>query len=332
MRFSKSRYVAGLRCPKILWMNRRMPEQFDSSVRRERLIGEGAAVRELARGYYGECAEVPFDSGDFEGMAERTRELLDAGAPAICGATFIRDGLFCMVDVLLAEGDGVRVVSVKASNSVKRFHLDGASYQLHVVEGCGLKVKGVGLMHLNPGYRRAGEIDLRGLFVVEDVTQEARRLAASVPANLERIAREAGGDAEPGERIGRRCDNPYPCGYRAWCKRTFPSPSVFDISGMRGNVASRLAYGRGVVAMGNVAESGVALTRRQAVQVACEVEGREAIADPGAVRAFLGDLRFPLCFLDFETLCEAVPRFDGCGPWQQVPYQYSLHVLEDPGG
>ena len=61
MRFSKSRYVAGLRCPKILWMNRRMPEQFDSSVRRERLIGEGAAVRELARGYYGECSEVPFD-------------------------------------------------------------------------------------------------------------------------------------------------------------------------------------------------------------------------------------------------------------------------------
>jgi hypothetical protein len=38
-----------------------------------------------------------------------------------------------------------------------------------------------------------------------------------------------------------------------------------------------------------------------------------------------------VAFLDFETLSLAIPVWDGCTPWQQVPVQFSCHVLAADG-
>ena len=332
MRLSKSRYVTGLQCPKILWMNEHMPEQFDESVRDEARLETGNVVGDLAMGYYGDYVEVEFDKHGFEAMAERTRELLDAGERVICEATFIHGDNFCMADILRVEPDGVHIVEVKATTSLKDYHVDDASYQLWVIEQCGLKVKSMGLMHLNKNYRREGDIDLHGLFVVEDVTEEVRSRARTVPANIGRIAAIAGDADEPNVRVGRHCNNPHACGYQAWCKRRFPTPNVFDINGIWMSVAAGMAYDDGVVTFGDVLRSGVSLNPRQSIQVACEVDGTDQYVDRDAVRAFLGRLRFPLYFLDFETFQEAVPPYDGCWPYEQIPSQYSLHVLDEPDG
>ena len=332
MRLSKSRYVTGLQCPKILWMNEHMPEQFDESVRDEVRLAEGNVVGDLAMGYYGDFVEVEFDPGDFAGMAERTSELLDAGTPVICEATFIHGDNFCMADILRVEEGGVHVVEVKATNELKDYHLDDASYQLWVIEQCGLAVKSVGLMHLNRDYRREGDIDIRELFVVEDITEEARYRAESVPMNIQRIARKADAAEEPDVRVGGQCGNPHACGYQAWCMRGFPKPSVFDLNSIWRSTAAELAYDEGVVTFDDVLAAGIALRPRQAVQVMCEVEGRDEHVDRDALRCFLDKLSFPLYFLDFETFQQAIPPFDGCWPYEQIPSQYSLHVLDAPGG
>ena len=335
MRLSKSRYVTGLQCPKILWMNEHMPEQFDESVRDEARLETGNAVGDLAMGYYGDYVEVKFDEHGFERMAERTRELIGVGERVICEATFIHGDNFCMADILRVEDGGVHIVEVKATNSLKDYHIHDASYQLWVIEQCGLDVKSVGLMHLNRGYRRKGDIDLHGLFVVEDITEDARRRAESVPANIERISREADVESEPEAVVGRHCRKPHECGYQAWCRRGLAchgGPSVFDISGIRSSVAARLAYDEGIVSFEDVLAAGVGLKPRQMAQVLCEVSGQDECVDHEAIRAFLDKLRFPLHFLDFETFQEAIPPFDGCWPWEQIPSQYSLHVLDEPGG
>lgn len=48
------------------------------------------------------------------------------------------------------------------------------------------------------------------------------------------------------------------------------------------------------------------------------------------IDAFLSELEYPLYFLDYETMSAVVPYFDGHRPYQQVPSQYSLHVLDSP--
>ena len=45
----------------------------------------------------------------------------------------------------------------------------------------------------------------------------------------------------------------------------------------------------------------------------------------------LGGLTYPLYFMDFETVNPAIPRFSGMRPYDQMPFQWSVHVLSQPG-
>ena len=100
MNLSKSRYTKGIQCPKILWMDAHMRDKFDESVMNQAVLDTGSMVGDVAMGYYGDFVEVPFDPSDWDGMMERTRELVDAGMPNVCEATFAHDGNLCMVDIL----------------------------------------------------------------------------------------------------------------------------------------------------------------------------------------------------------------------------------------
>lgn len=51
--------------------------------------------------------------------------------------------------------------------------------------------------------------------------------------------------------------------------------------------------------------------------------------DSRAIKDFLGGMEYPLYFLDYETMSSVVPNFDGQRPYQQVPFQYSLHVIRE---
>jgi hypothetical protein len=51
-----------------------------------------------------------------------------------------------------------------------------------------------------------------------------------------------------------------------------------------------------------------------------------------AVRDFVSSVRYPLCHLDFETIMPAVPMFDESRPYQQIPFQYSLHIQSEHDG
>lgn len=54
--------------------------------------------------------------------------------------------------------------------------------------------------------------------------------------------------------------------------------------------------------------------------------------DATKIKLFLDTFEYPLYFLDYETMNSVVPYFDGHRPYQQVPTQYSLHVIREPGG
>lgn len=323
---SKSRYTKGVQCPKMLWMDRHMPEQFDDSVMNQAILQTGSVVGDLAMGYYGDYIEIPFDPSDWDGMIARTRELVEAGAPNVCEATFSYDHNLCMVDILRVEPDGVHIVEVKSSTHINDIYYHDMAYQTWVLTHCGLDVKSVSLMHINNQYVRQGELDLHQLFVVEDCSDVVFGMLAEVGDRVTALKETAGQDQEPDISIGLQCKSPYECGYRGWCWRHLPSPSVFDLSGIRQKKAFGL-LDSGIVSLEDAAEAGAATSARQRVQVECEVKGLDEIIDPDGVAAFLDTLSFPLYFLDFETMQPAIPPFDGVKPYQQIPTQYSLHVL-----
>ncbi|MCB0404861.1 MAG: DUF2779 domain-containing protein, partial [Bdellovibrionales bacterium] len=60
------------------------------------------------------------------------------------------------------------------------------------------------------------------------------------------------------------------------------------------------------------------------------VRSGAAVLDVAGLSSFLAALRYPLHFLDFETIGYGIPRFAGMAPYDQLPFQYSCHVLESP--
>lgn len=323
---SKSRYTKGVQCPKMLWMDLHMPEQFDQSVMNEAVLRTGSEVGDVAMGFYGDYVEIPFNPTDWDGMIVRTRELVSAGKPIVCEATFAYDGNLCMVDILRVEPDGVHIVEVKSSTHINDIYYHDMAYQTWVLMRCGLNVKSVSLMHLNNQYVRQGELDLQQLFVVEDCTDEVLAMQDEVGECIADLKSVAAQEGEPDVGIGLQCKNPYECGYRGWCWRHLPKPSVFDLNRIQMRKGFELAE-RGIVSFEDAAEAGIATNARQQVQIACDLEGMEEIIDREGVARFLDTLSFPLYFLDFETMQPAIPPFDGVRPYQQIPTQYSLHVL-----
>jgi hypothetical protein len=71
-------------------------------------------------------------------------------------------------------------------------------------------------------------------------------------------------------------------------------------------------------------------TRAQAIQILA-VQRQAPHLEVEGLRAFLAALEYPLYFLDFETIAPALPLFEGTSPWQQIPFQFSLHIQAEPG-
>jgi hypothetical protein len=58
---------------------------------------------------------------------------------------------------------------------------------------------------------------------------------------------------------------------------------------------------------------------------------KRAHIEPESIRKFLSQLNYPLYYLDFETFMTAVPMYDGVRPYEQIPFQFSLHIVREPG-
>jgi hypothetical protein len=278
-------------------------------------------------GYYGDFVEVPFDHENMAGMIAETKRLLDAGTPVICEAAFSHDGNLCLVDILKVVGDGADIIEVKSSTSAKEIYLHDIAYQYWVVSHFGLAVKSARLMHINNQYVRRGALNLHELFAVEEMTDEVLSMQDGITGTISMLKHIASQPEEPDGEIGLRCLDPYECGYRGWCWRDMPSPNVFDIGGVGALVGSNL-MDKGIVSFEDVLAKKPRLSARQYRQVRTTIDDLPPHIDEEAIAGFLDTLSFPLYFLDFETFMPAIPPFDGTHPYQQIPSQYSLHILE----
>jgi hypothetical protein len=72
------------------------------------------------------------------------------------------------------------------------------------------------------------------------------------------------------------------------------------------------------------------LSDNQQRQVRAFLSGETTI-DKGAITSELRALQFPLYFIDDETCPNALPLFDRYSPYDQIPFQYSLHTVESLG-
>lgn len=317
---SKSRLVAGWKCPSYLWL--RVHDAANALLRPSSAdidrMEQGTAVGDLARGVFPEGVLIDLPHDQMHEKVRTTREALVAGVPAIFEASFWEDDVFVAVDVLERLSDGAfRLIEVKSSTKVKPEHDIDVAVQLHVLRKAGLDVREVVLMHLDPKYRYLGG---EPLFALENVTDRAEALVAQVPCLIERCNETLALDAPPGRR-GATCARPCtscPLGEGCW---PADADHIRWLTGVGASTALEYME-RGVHRLDDLSEddrlSGKAARQLQAWRQGGLVVEATLANDLEAFRGRLG-------FLDFETVSRAVPVWPGLGPWAQVPAQFSYH-------
>jgi hypothetical protein len=89
-------------------------------------------------------------------------------------------------------------------------------------------------------------------------------------------------------------------------------------------------YNQETITLDQIDLDDVSLTPNQALQVQSEVE-ETSFVDIDQIRNFISNLNYPLYYLDFETISPAVPIYNNSRPYQQLVFQYSLHIQSSPG-
>ncbi|MBM4309543.1 MAG: DUF2779 domain-containing protein [Deltaproteobacteria bacterium] len=324
---SKSLFIKGLKCHKYLWLEKTRPELKDEiSAAQEALFQSGTDVGTLARDLFPGGVEIPYEGLSYAEQLARTAQAIADGVPAIYEAAFSYDGIFMKADILHKTVQGWHLYEVKSSTGMKDEYLDDISVQYYVLNGAGLLLTGASLVHINNQYVRQGAIDVHGLFAIQDITARVIKKQPFVTEQAAAMRSMLQADM-PCIDIGPQCTDPYECMYTGYCWQHIPEHSVFSLRD-RGVDKFNL-YRQGIIRMEDIPIEQLPWIQR--LQVEGTLYKKDHI-DAAAVKEFLGTLRYPRCFLDFETTyMTPVPLHDGTRPYQQIPFQFSAHILDHEG-
>ena len=324
MNLSKSKYCNGLQCKKMLWLYKNKPEEKEE-VNNQSVFDNGNDVHEVARKILGEDINIPFNE-DLTQMIKDTEEVMKQEKVIITEASFSYENNFCSVDILKKEGNTYEIYEVKSSTELKDVYVDDASYQYFVLTSLGLKAEKCYVAILNNRYVRKGKLDLNQLFKKIDVTDEVVSKQAQVKQMIKDMNKYMEQKKEPQDDIGIHCFKPYKCPFFKYCTRHLPERNIFEINEINVNEKLKL-YVEGIVSLEDLLKEDISNEAKQHIEY--ELYDKEDYIDKKSIKEFLNTLSEPLYFLDFETFALPIPKYDGTRPYQQVPFQYSLHYIEE---
>jgi len=255
-----------------------------------------------------------------------TEAAITDGAEVIYEPAFMYDNILVRVDILRKNSDGTwDLIEVKSTTKASDTHVADAAVQKYVVEGAGLAVRSVSVMHLN---RECRYPNLTNLFVVEAVDDRVGdmwpQLQPRVGEFNELLLQESASDIP----IGKHCTAPYSCPFMSYCWSEVKQPSIFTIPRI-GKKRIDALVAADITGIADVPDS-FKLSENQRRYVDLFKDGQTQIVWP-AIRDAFAELEYPLYFLDFETQADPIPRHQGLRPYDQFPFQYSLHIMAVDG-
>ncbi|HPY31138.1 MAG TPA: DUF2779 domain-containing protein [Verrucomicrobiota bacterium] len=321
---SKSTFLMGRQCSKLLWFRYNARDQIPAPDEAQQAVfDQGHEVGNLAKQLFPGGIEIDAAPGDFDGAIRRTTEALLPRRP-LYEATFAHGGGYVRADILVPVAGGAwDLVEVKSTTRLQEeVHLPDIAFQAFALTGAGIPLRKCFLAHINGEFVRRGPIDPRKFFTLEDVTQPVSIWSRDIEDQIDAMQRVIGARSHPDIPIGPHCGNPYPCPLHDHCWSFLPEASVFTL--YRGGAKGFTLLKQGIQKLADI-PAAVSLTNTQAIQRAALLAGQPHIDRP-ALAAFLGQLEYPVSFLDFETIGPAIPLFDDASPYQPIPFQFSLHI------
>lgn len=333
---SKSKLLAFRQCAKRLWLEIHHRELREDSAGTEASFMVGNQVGEIARQLYdpeGKGSFLDLNSISFAELLEQSKALCKTSKQAIFEAGFEAGGALSLADVMLPIRQGRkrvwRMIEVKSSTSVKDYHRDDAAIQAFVARKAGISLAGIALAHIDKNWVYPGKSDYQGLLVENDLTEEAFARDQEVQSWITEAQTVARKRKEPSITTGPQCSTPFACGFLSYCADQEPQAEYpvnwlprIQSKGLKTHIE------QGISDLRDVPDE--LLNERQLRVKHCTLAG-ETYFDAAGATADLAAHKLPGYFLDFETIQFAIPIWKGTRPYQQIPFQFSLHRLSRTG-
>lgn len=324
---SKSNYINGLQCRKYLWHLFNAKEEIpETDKARQAIFEQGRMVGDYAKKLFPNGIEIPFSKTE---TIKESLEALKKRVP-VFEASLAYNNCYARADILEPAGkDSWNIIEVKSSTGLKDENLFDMGFQYYVYTGAGLKINKCHLMHLNKKYVRKGEIDIEKLFEKTDVTLEVKAKYSRMAArNAADMMKSITADRCPEPGIGGHCDKPYECPLKEKCRSFLPKRNVFLL--YRSRKLPFALIKAGIMELRDIPQNKFKLDKNQKIQIDCE-KREQPHTDRKEIMKFLDSLEYPVYFMDFETFQTAIPLFDGAGPYDNIPFQFSVHAVEKAG-
>ena len=334
---TKTTYLQFASCSKNAWLQLNRPDlskMFELSEFDKSLVAKGNLVESWARKLFPEGILIK-EYG--ESAHSITKQHLKEKTKVIFQSTFINDKFLARNDVLEydADNDCWNLYEIKGTNTLDENedsvdHIEDATFQVVMLNDAGVKLGQVYLIHLNKEYIRGDEIEVNDLFIREDISKQVSNRLESTKARMEQAS----------ELLFHEDENALQCqciylGRSNHCS-TFshshpyvPEYSVHDLSRI-GSGKKKLAelIDSKIYEIAEIPDE-IKLSDIQKNQKYVHIT-QTPIIDLHSIKSELESLTYPLYFLDYETYPPAIPLFKGFKPYQQIPFQFSLHVLQSP--
>ena len=348
---TKTAYLRGRQCPLRLWywgqgLGEGDPEPASQG---PDMLHEAAAVEALAAELFPGGERITAAVGgaaDRREALERTRAALADPSARVLLRPHLGDARrLAVVDMLVRDGDGWRVVEVQASAAVKASHVQGLAFQWDVAESQGLDVRGADVVHLRGEAVRGSEaLSASELLVAEDITAAVREALPQARASAQQLLDTLALETAPAVRPGPHCKGPSggkdslrasPCRHLLGggaCGSRLPAAWAGRLPGLRRGPKLDAVEALASQELADLDLDACDWTPAQRATIIAARTGRRFV-EPAGLRRWLNALSFPVAYVDFEFDAGiAIPRFPGMRPYERLPFQWSMHVQSEPGG
>ena len=323
-------------CHKKLWLELHRQDLCEHTTEAQSRFDVGDQIGELARKLYdskGDGVHIDIEADGYAEALFQSGNFLQSAQP-VFEAGFSAAGAVAFADVMLPHKKkgalSWKMVEVKSTTSVKDYHLDDAAIQAYVAHQSGVDIHSIAIAHIDSAWVYRGDGYYGGLLVEADVTQEVNVRLPEVGDWIKAAHGVARKRKEPLQSTGGHCNDPFECGFLDYCQSQEPKVEypVHWLPRIQTKALKSFIEEEMVTDFSDIPDT---LLNDKQLRVKDYTLADEVYFDPDGAQQACEAWKFPLYFLDFETIQFAIPQWRSTQPYQQVPFQFSVHKLDRNG-
>lgn len=322
--------MRGLLCERLLYLHKTSKNAKKSVPILNKLIGRrNGIVKERAiRSLSSDFRFYKISNYDVIEAANETSKALENAPIVIQKPLFVYDTFYTSADAVKFENNELVLYNIQVRTALKKNQIIPLGYQYSIIQNAGYKIKDVIVITLNPDYKLNSSLLEPTIFTHESVKHLIDSELNHYNDGLEFIKSKFPAKSEPAGEMGKHCFRGGICNYFEHCFPEIKENNIFSLGGMHLNEKLEL-YFEGKTTIDDIPDD-YELNDFSKAQLST-LGGKKTIVEFEEIRKFLNTLEKPIYFTDFEAIQPAIPIFEGCSPYQQIPFQFYLILLGQDG-